>query len=436
VTPRLRATFETALIVTGLAAMAFLLDHQVIADAAEREKMLTALLADGDLLRLKYSIVGPLFAAPLWWLGKALGDDPRPFLEQYNVILLALAMLALYGLLRRRVDRSLLRSFFLLLLVASMFAAHVTGFNGETFTALTVAVGSAATMVGAVALGGWLAVALGVVNTPATAVGLALLVGQRILTSRRWRYVLALIGTAALVLAENWIRRGRPMAFGYDHDVGFRTVMPYSGLEGYSYPLFLGLLSLLFSFGKGLLFFAPGLFLPVRRSLGRLSADGFDLNRLYWGWVAFLAGLLLAYAPWWAWYGGLTWGPRFLLFASVPASFALAVRLRDLTASLPVRFLTLAVLALSTWVGICAAAFPDAAFAEVCARDNYAYETLCHFTPDFSVLWYPFVGHMTVDPGDWFVIAFCVGVAAYLAGPLVSSIARDVRRPESLRWRF
>src|SRR5206468_1402629 len=116
--------------------------------------------------------------------------------------------------------------------------------------------------------------------------------------------------------------------------------------EGYSYPVFFGVLALLFSFGKGLLFFAPGLFLPVRRSLRQLSGGDYDLGRLYWGWVAFLVGLLLAYAPWWAWYGGLTWGPRFLLFASVPASFALAIRLRDVTASIAVRLLTLAVLAL------------------------------------------------------------------------------------------
>jgi hypothetical protein len=253
------------------------------------------------------------------------------------------------------------------------------------------------------------------------------------------------VAAAALILAENWIRRDGPFAFGYGHEVGFRTVMPYTGLEGYSYPIFLGLLALLLSFGKGLLFFAPGLLLPVRRSLPRLSGPDYDLGRLYWGWMAVLAGLLVAYAPWWAWYGGLTWGPRFLLFASIPASFALAVRLRDLTASLPVRFLTLAVLALSTWVGICAAVFPDAAFAEVCFRDNYAYEALCHFTPEFSVLWYPLVGHMRVRADDWLVILFCVGVAAYLAAPLVRSILRDViaparqrahATPDPVPWRF
>ena len=43
--------------------------------------------------------------------------------------------------------------------------------------------------------------------------------------------------------------------------------MPYSGRQGFSYPFFLGLISILFSFGKGLIWFSPGLLLPVRRAL-------------------------------------------------------------------------------------------------------------------------------------------------------------------------
>ena len=42
--------------------------------------------------------------------------------------------------------------------------------------------------------------------------------------------------------------------------VGFRTALPYSGQPGFSYPFFFGVLSVLFAFGRGLVFFAPGLF--------------------------------------------------------------------------------------------------------------------------------------------------------------------------------
>src|SRR4029078_4990998 len=43
------------------------------------------------------------------------------------------------------------------------------------------------------------------------------------------------------------------------------------------------------------------------------------------GSVAFLAGLILVYARWWAWYGGWGWGPRFLLYAGVPSALGLAI---------------------------------------------------------------------------------------------------------------
>src|SRR2546430_10361340 len=40
------------------------------------------------------------------------------------------------------------------------------------------------------------------------------------------------------------------------------------------------------------------------------------------------AGIVLVYGTWWAWYGGFTWGPRFLIFASLPASLLLAAQIR------------------------------------------------------------------------------------------------------------
>ena len=65
---------------------------------------------------------------------------------------------------------------------------------------------------------------------------------------------------ASLVLLENAVQHGNPLEGGYANDAGRRTALPYSGLPGFSYPLFFGVLSVLFSFGRGLVFFAPGLF--------------------------------------------------------------------------------------------------------------------------------------------------------------------------------
>ena len=73
------------------------------------------------------------------------------------------------------------------------------------------------------------------------------------------------INFATSILLEAWIRRGSPFATGYENERGLRTLLPYSGLPGFTYPFVLGVLSSLFSFGKGLLFFAPGCFCRSER---------------------------------------------------------------------------------------------------------------------------------------------------------------------------
>ena len=100
--------------------------------------------------------------------------------------------------------------------------------------------------------------------------------------------------------------------------------MPYSGKPGFSYPFLLGVASILFSFGRGLVFFAPGLLLWFGARTRQLAPG----RRVVILLLLFVAGLVLVYAKWWAWYGGLTWGPRYFIVAAVPASLFLAIRLR------------------------------------------------------------------------------------------------------------
>jgi hypothetical protein len=427
--PRLSAWVETSLIVLGLLAQFFLLPHILDADGKTRFQALDALLRNNVLLDNKYSLIGPLFAAPLWVLGALIGDTAW-WVARFNTIFLGAGLLTLYLLLRNRMDRRLLRAFLLLLLVASMFPAHVEGFYGEVFTALCVAAGVILLFTRA-RWGGWVALIVGVANTPATIVGLVLMMGQRLLRSRRLRYALIPLAAFALIALESWIRRGSPLASGYDHDAGYRTFMPYSGLPGFSYPFFFGLLSLIFSFGKGIIFFAPGLLLPARRALGAFSVRLRMIHRL---WLLFVVGLILVYASWWAWYGGWFWGPRFLLFASIPASLALAVWLRKADASLWMRLAALGVLTLSCWVGVNGAVFSDATLAPVCLWDDFAREAYCHYIPEFSVLWRPFVNASQMglgpafyaaeklDPGKLIYMGFTALVYLYFAIPLVAKM--------------
>jgi hypothetical protein len=46
-----------------------------------------------------------------------------------------------------------------------------------------------------------------------------------------------------------------------DAEKGFVTVLPYSRMQGFSYPLFFGILSIFISFGKGMILYLPGLLL-------------------------------------------------------------------------------------------------------------------------------------------------------------------------------
>src|SRR5262249_28280799 len=150
----------------------------------------------------------------------------------------------------------------------------------------------------------------------------------------------------------------------------------------------------------------PGLLVSTRRADSRADEV---VTRIQGLWVAFLVGLVLVYAKWWAWYGGLFWGPRFFLFAAFPASLALAVALRDAKqVSWPRGVFLLAVLTLSAWVAFDGGAYRIAA-AKIC-REDLNYESLCWYVPEYSALWQPFVERWTMSR-DEIVMAAYYGVA-------------------------
>jgi hypothetical protein len=115
-----------------------------------------------------------------------------------------------------------------------------------------------------------------------------------------WPVVLAfgvpLAACLALVLWHNAVRFGSPFDSGYSD-------------EGFTTPLYVGLYGLLLSSGKSIVLYSP---------IVLLAPPGLVF---LWRWrpaEALLIGslalvTLLYYAAWWAWYGGWSWGPRFLV---------------------------------------------------------------------------------------------------------------------------
>ena len=415
------------LLALGLLVLFFILPHGIEGDGRLRYDALQGWLAGNGIPDTKFPLVGSVPSIPLMLLGR-LGDSAEWWVSRYNVIVYAAGLGLLYMLLRGRLPNDLLATFLLLLGTTAMLPNSLTGFGAETFSAMTVGTGLAAWSTGRWKIGTVL-LGVGVANLPASFVGLALAMGWWAWRMKRVRALAPPALSAGLWLLENLVRHKSALSTGYENDHGFQTLLPYSGLPGFSYPTFFGVLSLLVSFGKGLLFFTPGLFLAFGRGLEALRS----VSEVLTLWVLYVAGMVLVYSTWWAWYGGFTWGPRFLTFASLPASLLLAAQVRRPPRSLLAMTVVLAALLLSVWVGIDGATFGRYAQAQ-CQANHYYLESFCWYVPEFSVLWTPFVFRGQLWWTYYIVIAYVIGVTAYVAYPLLREWMVSAWRGLGIAW--
>jgi hypothetical protein len=413
---------EGGLLVVGLLVLFVLLPHELMGDDFTRFDDVERLIHHGELSDSRFSLVMPLFSAPVLLIGEVV-RTPEWWAARFNVILVAVASLAILFLLRGRGDLRNLRRSLLILLFASFLTNRLRDYNAEVLTATLVTLGLVLVTTRRRSPVGWAAIVLGVVNTPAALGAAALVAGAEALRARRLRYLVVPVAAAVLIMTEAWIRRGGPLTTGYAGDHGLRTILPYSGRSGFSYPFLFGVLSILFSFGRGLLFFMPGLALAATRR----TWDLIGARRLVLLMLVFVSGLVLVYAKWWAWYGGLSWGPRFFLFAAIPASVLLAVRVcRPDELGFWDNALTLLVLVLSGWVGV-AGATADLSTLDFCVRQHASLEALCWYTPEFSPLWHPLVDFPALTWKTAAVAGYCALVFAYVAAPLLVAILRALR---------
>jgi hypothetical protein len=426
-----RTVIESALVVGGSVVLFLLLPHALAGDDFTRYADIERLLHHGDLTKSAYSLVMPLASAPFLLLGEVV-RTPQWWAAHFNVIVVAAGALVLFRLLRDRVDRSCLRQALLIVLFASLLTNRLRDYNAEVFTATLFVVGLVLVTGGRRALEGWAAIVVGVVNTPATLIGAAGVAVAETIRTRRLRYLAIPVTAVLLIMCEAWIRRGGPLTSGYENNRGAVTILPYSGKPGFSYPLLLGVLSILFSLGRGLVFFTPGLLLWFSGTARRLLKEYRYLVGLM---LLLVCGLVVVYAKWWAWYGGLTWGPRFFVFAVFPASALIAVRIRHVReVGFVGNALTLFVLTLSAWVGV-SGAIADLSTFDFCVRNNSALEALCWYTPEYSSLWHPLVDFPALTWKSTIVAVYCALVFAYLAAPLVAALARTLRAwGESKAW--
>jgi hypothetical protein len=355
--------------------------------AALRELLLQGRLGDGS----PYSYISSLFAVPLYLIGR-LFDNTEGVVPYFNLLEFVLIGPIILVLLARRIDWPLARLTALLLLSASMFPLHLGYFYAEVFTALLVTLGfllvSARPLLASVLYG------LGVANTPALFPGLMLASAWMAWRWRRvWLMALPLPGLS-LYVGENILRYGSLFHNPYFIHGGFRTIMPYSGRVGFSYPMIFGILNVLLSIDKGPLLFVPGIFAALNRALfdGPLRPIRIEVEAM----LIFLAGMVLTYAKWWSWYGGFAWGPRFFLFAFVPCSLLLAAGLGQVRTFKCGALLSAAIM-IQTWGTIQSLLYGMRDMGP-CTDNNYAHELLCWYAPEFNPLFRQFVVGFKVVP--------------------------------------
>ena len=433
---RFTAVFETMLIAAGFGVLFALLPHEFNSiDDRVRFDDIEQLLHHGHLTSSHFSLVMPILSAPFLLLGEILGS-PQWWAERFNVIVVAAGTVVAFRLLRGRAEAALVRTTVLVLCFASFLTSTLRGYGAETFSATLVAVGIVALVTGR-RRSGWIAIVIGVANTPPALAGLVLLAAAESFRTKRLRCLVPVAAAAVLIMAEAWIRRGGPLVSGYENDHGVATILPYSGRPGFSYPLLFGIASILFSFGRGLIFYMPGLLLWFSATTRRLAQQFRSTVVLM---LLFVAGLVLVYAKWWAWYGGVAWGPRYFTFAAIPASLLVAVRLTRTQASALFDTITIAVLAVSTWVSIAGGVAELYWLDNFCTQGNYSVESLCWYVPELSPIGHALVQFPPLTTSTAIVVGYCALVFAYLAAAPFAHLVRAVgplwRLARNTQWRF
>ena len=408
---------EWALIPLGVVAY-LVMPHGIGAgDSLPRYWTLDALMS-GHLTDTRYSIVQALLAVPFHLIGQTI-DYPRGVVALFNTSVLFAGLAAIALLSYSSIPAVLLRRIVLLLLAASMFGNHLQIFYGEVLTAVFVAVGLLCLVVGR-SVPGYLLLVIGVVNTPAAMPALFLALLARPGERRFWRAVWPTTLTAGLVMVEFYVRRGSPFLSGYEGDIGHPNILASSPESGFSHPFVFGVVAILFSFGKGLALFVPGLWLLFKRPMSPTPETLQRFQRLS---IWFLVGLIAVYAKWWAWNGAGFWGPRFFLFACFPACVALAIHLSDARATTGTKALTLAALIWSIWVAVDGVAIGLNGLG-VCYVNEYYFEPLCWYTVEFSPLFRPFIAFPAVNPREAGVAIYYVLVGVVLAVPFAIDLTR------------
>ncbi len=342
-------------------------------------------LASGHGTFIKYSIVLSAVAVVPYRLGRAIGLGQWT-IDQF-VLLVWVAWSLLIGARLHALRGTKFAVGVVTLTTFSMFSLYVTGFNAEAFALMLVSYGALLTLDGGrtrTRAIGAAVMAVGAACIPVQVFALGV-VGVVMLVRRRnpW-FVGAAVAAAAMVVADaTWSNGHLSFSKYVEDEIGrFSELLPWGNVARFGYPLVFGLVGILFSFGRGLVWFQPGLFLRSVR-----TSDDTDVVRTWRRTLTLLVIVMVPlYSKWWAWYAGFAFGPRFFLLGVVPAAVVVTERLQS--AHRLGAWMLGALLALwSAWVSIAGSVFYMLPAANrQCRIEHFRYEPLCWFFPEYSAL--------------------------------------------------
>ena len=377
-------TTAVIVVVAVAALMVWLPAHPSFDD--NRRRLATLDLAAGHWHTVKYSLVMPLLAVLPYRLGRAVGMGN--FVLD-NFVSLAWVPWSLW--IGSRLSRLRGRGFgvgVVALATGSMFTGYVTSFNAEALSMMIVSAGillvfdarSRAQKVSGVVVA---AIGIAIIPVLAVACGLAAVI---LWWRRRNSALLVSCALAAVwMVVDASITNGHLSLSKYGTDPGDATtfqLLPWGHVTGFGYPFLFGLVGILFSLGRGLLWYQPGFF---RR------APHPDDAVAQWRWclTVIVVAMIPMYAKWWAWYGGVSFGPRFFLLGVVPAAAALCTQLQAGQA-LRTWLVTVMLTLWTAWVGIVGAVFYITPRTDhFCRLEDFRYVPLCWYSGEYSSLLSP-----------------------------------------------
>lgn len=259
---------------------------------------------------VRYNLGQPLSALPFYWIGRITGGAESPITRLFVNMLPALAMAGAGALLyewARQIwgtrEALWLAGLFAFATPAPVYARL---FFAEALIAFCLLLGFRLLTSGrssGIALGG-LAIGWAVLTREGAVAALPATGLYLLLRARTWRERFSFLGwwgaglgiPLSILLWHNTYRFGSPFLHGYRG-------------ESFTSPALEGVLGLLLSPGRGLLFYAPPVLLALPGGIRFWRRDRAMASAV----AALLVGYLTLYGRWWAWDGGWSWGPRFLV---------------------------------------------------------------------------------------------------------------------------